>query len=240
MDSSPGTNQGHTPKKGPKKKGDEKPIPEMKLTVDVQQWLRKENGRAVKVNITDLKIDKTKEREQLRQIDQYDIARKVVGYQGLRPPGLLRVPAWEDSGMTRFAFDQRRFCPLLWYMICVADGSLYVLNGQRLTETCRAIQQMPLAEGKELEDLQECCYVDILKYKEPWRIRAKVAGLQQAAASLWCGFRCPRRWTTCCCTMTTRSGKSKHRISNGLTLLLSRLPSTLRFVHTSRWSNQGT
>ena len=37
----------------------------MKLTVDVQQWLRKENGKAVKVNITDLQFDKTKEREQI-------------------------------------------------------------------------------------------------------------------------------------------------------------------------------
>ena len=30
--------------------------------------------------------------------------------------------------MTRFAFDRRRFFSLLRYMICVADGSLYVLN----------------------------------------------------------------------------------------------------------------
>ena len=38
MESSPGTDQGDTPKKGRKKKGEKKPIPEMKLTVDVQQW----------------------------------------------------------------------------------------------------------------------------------------------------------------------------------------------------------
>ena len=67
-------------------------------------------------------------------------------------------------------------------MICVADGSLYVLNGQHGTETCRAIQNMRLEEGKELEDWQEYCYVDILKYETPWRIRAKVAGLQQAGS----------------------------------------------------------
>ena len=67
---------------------------------------------------------------------------------------------------------------LLWYMICVADGSLYVLNGHHGIETCRAIQRIPLAEGKELEEWQEFCYVDILKYEKPWRIRAKVAGLQ--------------------------------------------------------------
>ena len=58
MESSPGTDQGDTPKKGRKKKGDKKPILEMKLTVDVQQWLWKANGKAVKVNITDLKIDR--------------------------------------------------------------------------------------------------------------------------------------------------------------------------------------
>ena len=76
----------------------------MKLTIDVQQWLRKENGKAVKVKITELEIDKTKERGQIQQTDHDDVAKKVVGYQALPPPGPLRVTAWEDSGMTRFAF----------------------------------------------------------------------------------------------------------------------------------------
>ena len=152
IESSPGTNQGDTRKKGCKKKGDKKPIPETKVTVDVQQWLRKENGKAVKVKITDLKIDKPKEQGQIPQIDRDDVAKKVAGYQALPPPGPLRVTAWVDSGVTRFAFDQRHFFSLLWYMICVADGSLYVLNRQHGTETCRAIQDMWLAEGKELED----------------------------------------------------------------------------------------
>ena len=182
MESSPGTNQGDRPKKGRKKKGEKKPIPEMKLTVDVQQWLRQEIGKAVKVKITDLKIDKTKERGQIRSVNYDDVARKVTGYQALPPPGLLRVTAWEDSGMTRFVFDRRRFFSLLQYMICFADGSLYVLNGQHGTETCRKIQELRLAEGKELEDWQEFCYVDILKYETPWRIRSKVAGLQQAGS----------------------------------------------------------
>ena len=84
--------------------------------------------------------------------------------------------------MTRFMFDQRPFFPLLRYMICFADGSLYVLNRQHGTETCRKIQQLRLAEGKELEDWQEFCYVDILKYEMPWRIPSKVAGLQQAGS----------------------------------------------------------
>ena len=39
---------------------------------------------------------------------------------------------------------------------------------------------MRLAEGKEFEDGQEYCCVDIFKYKTPWRIRAKSAALQQA------------------------------------------------------------
>ena len=67
-------------------------------------------------------------------------------------------------------------------MICFGDGSLYVLNGQHGTETCRKIQELRLAEGKELEDLQEFCYVDIVKYETPWQMRAKVAGLQQAGS----------------------------------------------------------
>ena len=152
MESSPGTDQGDTPKKGRKIKGEKKPIPEMKLTVDVQQWLRQENGKAVKVKIADLKIDKTKERGQIRSINYDDVARKLTGYQALPPPGPLRVTAWEDSGMTRFAFDRRRFFSLLRYMICFADGSPYILNGQHCTETCKNIQELRLAEGKELED----------------------------------------------------------------------------------------
>ena len=182
MKSSPGTDQGDTPKKGRKKKGEKKPIPEMKLTVHVQQWLRQENGKAVKVKIADLRIDKTKERGQIRSINYDDVARKVTGYQALPPAGPLRVTAWEDSGMTRFAFDRRCFFSLLRYMICFAHGPLYVLNGQHGTETCRKIQELRLAEGKELEDWQEFCYVDILKYETPRRIRAKVAGLQQASS----------------------------------------------------------
>ena len=154
----------------------------MKLAVDVQQWLRKENGKAVKVKITDLSIDRTKERGQIRQIDHNDVAKKAVGYQALPPPGSLGVTAWNDSGMTCFAFDRGHFFSLLWYMICVADGLLHVLNGQHGTKTCRKIQEMRLAEGKELEDRQEYCYVNILKYETPWRIRAKVAGLQQGGS----------------------------------------------------------
>ena len=114
MESLPGTDQGDAPNKGRKKKGDKKPIPEMKLTVHVQQWLRKENGKAAKVKITDLKIDKTKEWGQIRQIDRDDVPKKVAGYQALPPRGPLRVTAWEDSGMTRFAIDQRHFFSLLW------------------------------------------------------------------------------------------------------------------------------
>ena len=109
----------------------------MKLTVDVPQWLQKENRKAVKVKSTDFKIDKTKERGQIRQIEPNDVAKEMVGYQALLPPRSLRVTALEDTGMTRFAFDRRHFFCLLCYMICVADGSLYILNGQHGTETCR-------------------------------------------------------------------------------------------------------
>ena len=152
MESSPGTDQEDTPKKGRKKKGEKKPTPEMKLTVNVQQSLPHENGKAVKVKIADLRIDKTKERGQIQSINYVDVARKVRGYQALPPAGPLRVTAWEDSGMTRFAFGSRCFFSLLQYMICFADGCLYFLNGQHGTETCRKIRELRLAEGKELED----------------------------------------------------------------------------------------
>ena len=92
MESSPGTDQGDTPKIGRKKKGEKKPIPEMKLTVDVQQWLRQENGKAVNVKIADLRIDKTKERGQIRSINYDDVARKSTGYEALAPAGPLRCP----------------------------------------------------------------------------------------------------------------------------------------------------
>ena len=88
--------------------------------------------------------------------------------------------------MTRFTFLHQIDNPSSRCCAVVHDlhreGSRYVLNGQHRTATCRAIQDMRLAEGKELEDWQEYCYVDILKYEKPWRIQAKVAGLQQAAS----------------------------------------------------------
>ena len=107
---------------------------------------------------------------------------KVVGYQALPPPRPLRVTAWEYSGTTRLEFHRRHFFSVLWYMICVADGLRYVLNGQHGTETCRTFQEMRLTESKELEDWQKYCYVDNLRYETPWRIRAKDAGLQQASS----------------------------------------------------------
>ena len=85
MELSTRTDEGDTPKKGRKKKDDKKPIREMRLTVYVQQWLQKEKGKAVKVKITHLKIDKTKERGKIRQIDRDDVAKKVAGYQALPP-----------------------------------------------------------------------------------------------------------------------------------------------------------
>ena len=54
--------------------------------------------------------------------------------------------------------------------------------GHHGAEACRATQSMRQAKGQELEDWQEYCYVDIVKYKKPWRIRAKVAGLQETGS----------------------------------------------------------
>ena len=54
--------------------------------------------------MTDLRIDKTKQRGQIRSIKHDNVVEKMAGYLALSPPGQLRVTAWEDSGMTRFAF----------------------------------------------------------------------------------------------------------------------------------------
>ena len=81
---------------------------------------------------------------------------------------------------------------------------------------------MRLAEAKELEDWQELCYVEILKYETPWRTRAKVAGLQQAGSQS--------------VTWIPPAGA----LDNASKLLLSRMPSTLRFLHRCSWKNQGT
>ena len=56
------------------------------------------------MKFTDLKIDKTKERGQIRSITYDDVAKKAAGYQALQPPRPLRVTAWETSGMTRSTF----------------------------------------------------------------------------------------------------------------------------------------
>ena len=240
MELSPGTNQGDTPKKERKKKGEKKPIPEMKLTVNVQQCLRQENGKAVKVKIADLRIDKTKERGQIRSINYDDVARKVTGYQALPPAGPSRVTAREDSGMTRFAFDRRRFFSLLRYMICFADGSTYVLNGQHGTETCRTIQELRLAEGKQLEDWQEFCYVDILKYETPRRIRAQDAGLQPARSQSVTWIPLSEALDNMLMYIEDQKREKSHKISSGSRLLLSRPPSTLRFLHPRSLRRQDT
>ena len=76
----------------------------MKLTVYIQKWLRKENARAVKMKITDFPIDKGKERGQIQFIN-YEVVTKIVARNHASPPlGPSRVTAWEDTGMTRFAF----------------------------------------------------------------------------------------------------------------------------------------
>ena len=69
VESSPGTDQRETPKERRKKKGEKRPVLEMKLTVDVQQWLRKENTKVKKMKLIDLKIYKAKQRGQIRSIN---------------------------------------------------------------------------------------------------------------------------------------------------------------------------
>ena len=65
----------------------------MKFTVDIRQWLPKGNGKAVKIKVTDLKMDQTMERGQIRAINDDNVAKKVAGYPALPPPGRLRVTA---------------------------------------------------------------------------------------------------------------------------------------------------
>ena len=60
-----GPTKGTHRRKGGRGRGGKRRIPVMKLTVDIQQCLRKENGKAVTIPLTDLKIDKTKERGQI-------------------------------------------------------------------------------------------------------------------------------------------------------------------------------
>ena len=49
----------------------------MKLTVDIQKWLSKENGKAVKMKLTDLKLDKGKERGQIGFINHDDVSKNL-------------------------------------------------------------------------------------------------------------------------------------------------------------------
>ena len=142
--------------------------------------------------------------------------------------------------MTRFAFYQRHFFSLLWYMICIADGSPYVLKGQRGAETFRKIKEMRLAEGKELDDWREYCYIDILKYETPWRIRAKVAGLQQAVSQSVTWIPLSEALDNMLLYIEDQKREKETQNPEPFTLLLSRMPSNLRFLHPSRWRNQGT
>ena len=53
----------------------------MKVTIDIQRWLRKERGKAVRMKWTDFRIDKDKQRGQIRLIKYDDVAGKWAGYQ---------------------------------------------------------------------------------------------------------------------------------------------------------------
>ena len=127
VDSSPGTDQGDTPKKGRKNEGKKKAIPEMKLTVDIQQWLRKANGKAVKMKLTDLKIDKGKAPGRIRSINYDNVARKMPGYQVLPQPGPFCATAWKESGMTRSPFLTKRGnipSPLIYAQFTFRTGNM--------------------------------------------------------------------------------------------------------------------
>ena len=67
-------------------------------------------------------------------------------------------------------------------MSCTVHRSIYVPKPQYGTGTCLKIQNMRLADRKELGDCQEYAYVDNPKYKTLWSIRAKFAGLQQSSS----------------------------------------------------------
>ena len=62
-------------------------------------------------------------------------------------------------------------------MICAADGSLYVLNGQHRTETGKTVQK-----AKNWRTGNNIAMLTFSSTKHLWGIRAKVAGLQQSGS----------------------------------------------------------
>ena len=94
---------------------------------------------------------------------------------------------------------------------------------------------MQLAEGKEMEDLQEFCYVDVLKYKTPLRIRAKGAGLQQAGSQSVTGIPLSEALDSMLVYIEDQKQGKESQDFDGSKLMYSRPPSTLRFLHPSLW-----
>ena len=76
VESSPGTDQGNTPEKGWKKSKGKEANTGDKVTVDIQQWPRKENGKAVKIKLTDLRIDERKERGQSEPSNEMTLSKR--------------------------------------------------------------------------------------------------------------------------------------------------------------------
>ena len=66
---------------------------------------------------------------------------------------ISRTTIWSSRVLTllHVTFVLGKQCDFQWEKVHFADGFLYVLNGQYGTETCINIQEMRLAEGKELE-----------------------------------------------------------------------------------------
>ena len=99
---------------------------------------------------------------------------------------------------------------------------------------------MRLAKGQKLEDWQEYCYVDILKYETPWRIPAKVAGLQQASSQFVTCIPLSEALDNMLLYVEDQKREKQPQDFEGPKLLLSRLPPTPRLLPSSSWKNQGT
>ena len=97
-DYDPGTSglEAGTPKKGRKKK--ETPDPGLTLGIDIEDHL-KPDGRQVKVELDNLRINQEKTKGQTRRKDTKLLQKPIESLEAAPPTGQLHVVLWEDNSM---------------------------------------------------------------------------------------------------------------------------------------------
>ena len=181
-DYEPGTSgsQAGTPKKGHKKK--ETPDPGLTLGTDIEDHL-KPDGRQMKVELDNVRIDQEKTKGQIRRKDTKLLQKRIQSLEAAPPTGPLHVVLREDNSMlpTDFSlFSLREPSRIDVSHICRCD--YWYVSGQHSVEAIAKIREKRRTACLDLQQWHTICIADIVKPTTPWAFRGKLAGQAQESA----------------------------------------------------------